>query len=82
MPLKMIKIPYSVTVKRLLISRIYEMKIITMPLILATHIMYGSRRARIIAKSDYQLCHVRPSVRTEQLASRYKDFHEIIQVFF
>jgi hypothetical protein len=65
------------------VSRIYGMKIVTMPLILATHIMYGSRRVRIIAKSDYQLRHVRPSVRTEQLASHYKDFfYEIIQWIF
>jgi len=54
------------------------MKIITMPLILATHIMYGSRRVRILAKSDYQLRHVRPSVLMEQLASRYKDFYKIM----
>ena len=53
------------------------MKIITMPLILATHVMYGSRRVRLIVKSDYQIRHVRPSVRMEQLASHYTDFYEI-----
>jgi len=34
-------------------------------------------RVRKIAKSDCELRHVRPSVRTEQLGSQSKDFHEI-----
>jgi hypothetical protein len=54
------------------------MKFTTMPLILATHTMYGSRRVRIIAKIDYQLRHVRPSVRMEKLASHYTDLYEVI----
>jgi hypothetical protein len=36
------------------------------------------RRVRKIAKSDYWLCHVCPSVRTEQLGSQWTDFHEIL----
>jgi len=35
------------------------------------------RRVRKIAKSDYQLRHVRPSVRMEQFRSHWTDFHEI-----
>ena len=35
------------------------------------------RRVGEIAKSDYQLRHIRPSVRMEQLISHWTDFHEI-----
>jgi len=35
------------------------------------------RRVRKIAKNDYWLCHVCPSVRMEQLGSDRMDFHEI-----
>jgi hypothetical protein len=35
------------------------------------------RRVRRIAKSNYQLRHVCPSVRMEQLASNWMDLHEI-----
>jgi len=35
------------------------------------------RRVRKIAKSDYQLRHVCPSVRMEQLGSHWTDHHEI-----
>jgi hypothetical protein len=35
------------------------------------------RSVRKIAKSDYELRHVCPSVRVEQLGSHWKDFHEI-----
>jgi hypothetical protein len=52
------------------------MRIIIMPLILATHIMYGFRRVCIITKSDYQLRHVRPPVGMERLGSQYTDFYE------
>jgi hypothetical protein len=58
------------------ISRTYEMRIIIMPLVLATHIMYGFRRVRIITKSDYQLRPVRPPVGMEQLVSQYTDFYK------
>ena len=34
-------------------------------------------RVRKIAKSDYSLRHVRPSVRMQQLGSHWTDFHEI-----
>ena len=34
------------------------------------------RRVRKIAKSDYELRHVRPSVRIEQLGSHWTDLHE------
>jgi len=37
----------------------------------------GFRCVRKIAKADYYLRHVRPSVRMEQLGSRRTDFHEI-----
>jgi hypothetical protein len=37
--------------------------------------VYG--RVRNIAKSDYWLRHVCPSVRTEQLGFHWTDFHEI-----
>jgi hypothetical protein len=36
----------------------------------------GFRRVRKIAKSDYELRHVRPSVRMEQLGSHWTDFDE------
>jgi hypothetical protein len=35
------------------------------------------RRVRKIAKHDFQLCHVCPSVRMEQLRSHWTDFHKI-----
>jgi len=37
-----------------------------------------------IAKSDYYLRHVCPSVRTKQLGSQLKDFHEVLylNIFF
>jgi hypothetical protein len=35
------------------------------------------RRVREIVKSDYQLLHVCPSIRMEQLGSQLMDFHEI-----
>jgi hypothetical protein len=36
------------------------------------------RRVRKFAKNDYELCHVCPSVRVEQLGSHWKDFHEVL----
>jgi hypothetical protein len=36
------------------------------------------RRVRKTAKREYQLRHVCPSVRMEQLGSRWTDFHEIL----
>ena len=42
-----------------------------------TRCMFVFRRVRKVAKSDYQLRHVCPSVRMEQRASHWSDFHEI-----
>ena len=36
------------------------------------------RRVRKIAKSDYKLRHVRPSVRMQQLSFHWTDFHEVL----
>jgi hypothetical protein len=38
--------------------------------------MHNFRRVREIAKSDNQLRHIRPSVRTEQPGYHWTDFHE------
>ena len=35
------------------------------------------RHVRKIAKSDFKICRVCPSVRMEKLGSRWADFHEI-----
>ena len=40
------------------------------------------RRVRIIAKSDYELRHFRPSVRIEQLGCHWTDFHVILFEYF
>ena len=41
-------------------------------------------RGRKIAKNDYYLPHVRPSVRIEQFGTHWTDFHEVWQlsIFF
>ena len=38
------------------------------------------RRVRKVAKRHYVLCHVRPSVRTEQLGCHWKNFHETLHL--
>jgi len=42
-----------------------------------TVVTFAFRRVRKIAKSDYSLRHIHPSVRMEHLASHWTDFHEI-----
>jgi hypothetical protein len=47
-------------------------------LVLAAHFGYPLfGRVRKTAKIDYQLRHVRPSIRMEQLGSHWSDFHDI-----
>jgi len=44
---------------------------------LLVFVMFIFRRVRKIAKGDYLLRHVCPSIRMEQLGSHWKDFYEI-----
>jgi len=42
--------------------------------------MIAFRRFRKISKSDYNLRHICPSVRTEQLSFHWTNFHEILNL--
>ena len=82
MTLKMVRIPYSLTDKNLLQSCGSFTDLWDENHNNATHIGY-SHNVRFKARShklknDYRLRHIRLSVRTEQLASHYTDFYEII----
>jgi hypothetical protein len=45
-------------------------------------LLFVFRSLRKIAESACELCHVRPSVRAEQLGSRWTDFHDITYLSF